>query len=157
MVRPPGVSDRGLVHRRNEDAFFLEVIGAAAVAVVCDGVSTSAAPDIAAQVAADTVGRSLSDALRETLARPGSPGPGWDPGERGDRRYHRRRGGRGWCALDGAGDRDAPSCTAVAECGTGATSTVGSPGDSRAYWIDVERRDASPPTTPGCGTRSTRA
>ena len=59
-----GANDRGLTHPRNEDALFVEVIGDGAVAVVCDGVSASAAPHIAAQVAAETTGRTLSDALR---------------------------------------------------------------------------------------------
>ena len=54
--RLPAVSDRGLVHERNEDALFVRVeVGGRVrtVAVVCDGVSTSAAPQVAAQVAAD--------------------------------------------------------------------------------------------------------
>ena len=134
-----GVTDRGLVHRRNEDACFVEVVGATAVvAVVCDGVSTSAAPDIAAQVAADTVGRSLSGAVRETLDEPRPLGPGWDPA--GTLIDAITAAGK---AVDGvpwmaAGDRDAPSCTVVAAVWDGTTATVGWAGDSRAYWFGTD-------------------
>src|SRR5207253_631453 len=51
-----GVSDRGLRHHRNEDAMALAAEqapdGPAVLAVVCDGVSSSARPDEAAQAAA---------------------------------------------------------------------------------------------------------
>src|SRR5580693_1314115 len=51
-----GVSDRGLRHHRNEDAMALAAEqapdGPAVVAVVCDGVSSSARPDEASQAAA---------------------------------------------------------------------------------------------------------
>jgi serine/threonine protein phosphatase PrpC len=51
-----GVSDRGLRHHRNEDAMALAAEqapdGPAVVAVVCDGVSSSARPDEASRVAA---------------------------------------------------------------------------------------------------------
>ena len=57
------VSDRGLGHRRNEDAFHIETHGGTAVVVVCDGVSASTAPEIASQVAAEVAGRSMSAAL----------------------------------------------------------------------------------------------
>src|SRR6201986_120010 len=50
-----GVSDRGLRHHRNEDAMALAAEqapdGPAVVAVVCDGVSSSARPDEPSQVA----------------------------------------------------------------------------------------------------------
>src|SRR5512142_3334436 len=52
-----GVSNRGLRHHRNEDAMALDTAqapdGPAVVAVVCDGVSSSARPDQASLVAAD--------------------------------------------------------------------------------------------------------
>src|SRR5262249_23027235 len=61
------VSDQGLVHRRNDDAFHLESIDGSIVAVVCDGVSTSVAADLAARRAARATGRFLVQALsRET-------------------------------------------------------------------------------------------
>src|ERR1700749_4152593 len=52
-----GVSDRGLRHHRNEDAMALAAEqapdGPAVVAVVCDGVSSSARPDQASLVSAE--------------------------------------------------------------------------------------------------------
>src|SRR6201985_1100378 len=51
-----GVSDRGLRHHRNEDAMALAAEqapdGPAVVAIVCDGVSSSARPDETSQAAA---------------------------------------------------------------------------------------------------------
>src|SRR5690349_14412771 len=54
-----GISDRGHHHRHNEDAFRLESVGDAIVAVVCDGVSTSAAPELASRRAVDAAARVL--------------------------------------------------------------------------------------------------
>jgi serine/threonine protein phosphatase PrpC len=63
-----GISDRGRQHHRNEDAMALAVTqtpsGPAAVAVVCDGVSTAARPDEASLAAATTAIRILTEALR---------------------------------------------------------------------------------------------
>ena len=61
------VSDRGLVHARNEDAFALEVIGDHCIAaVVCDGISSSSAGDLAARSAA----RAAADVLVAALGAP---------------------------------------------------------------------------------------
>jgi hypothetical protein len=57
------VSDVGHVHRRNEDAFFLDADSRRVIAVVCDGVSSSVAPDVAARVAADAAGGVLRDGI----------------------------------------------------------------------------------------------
>jgi serine/threonine protein phosphatase PrpC len=63
-----GVSDRGLRHRRNEDAMALDSIqtpdGLVTVAVVCDGVSSSPRPDAASQVAAQAALPVLLEAVR---------------------------------------------------------------------------------------------
>jgi serine/threonine protein phosphatase PrpC len=134
--RAAGVTDRGLVHERNEDAFFVETIDRAVIAVVCDGVSTSAAPQVAAQVAAQVAGRELSDALH-TARRPDAS----------------RRAGEARAALTRAitaagkavlevpwlpsPGRDAPSCTVVAAMWEGTDIVVGWVGDSRAYWVDA--------------------
>ena len=65
-----GVSDRGLRHHRNEDAMALAAEqapdGPAVVAVVCDGVSSSARPDEASQVAAQAALPVLVAAVRES-------------------------------------------------------------------------------------------
>ncbi|HWR47764.1 MAG TPA: hypothetical protein VN327_09190, partial [Pseudonocardiaceae bacterium] len=69
-----GVSDRGLRHHRNEDALALRDVGlragpwsvqrGVAVAIVCDGVSSSARPDAASQTAAEVAAETLVAALR---------------------------------------------------------------------------------------------
>ena len=63
-----GVSDRGLRHHRNEDAMALAAEqapdGPAVVAVVCDGVSSSAHPDEASQAAAQAALEVLVAAVR---------------------------------------------------------------------------------------------
>ena len=63
-----GVTDRGLRHHRNEDAMALATAdtpaGPAVVAVVCDGVSTSARPDEASLAAARAAARVLLTAVR---------------------------------------------------------------------------------------------
>ncbi len=59
-----GVSDRGLKHFRNEDFFAICQAGATAIAVLCDGVSSSLRPDEAARdgalAARDSLCASLS-------------------------------------------------------------------------------------------------
>ena len=55
-----GVTDRGRVHRRNEDALSLQCVADTVIAVVCDGVSSSVAADSASRVAADVAGRVLA-------------------------------------------------------------------------------------------------
>jgi serine/threonine protein phosphatase PrpC len=65
------VSDRGLRHHRNEDAMAVSATaetGSRAVLVVCDGVSSSADPDIASLGAAR--------AARDVLDGPGAAGSG---------------------------------------------------------------------------------
>ena len=63
-----GVTDRGLRHHRNEDAMALAIAGTksgpAVVAVVCDGVSSSARPDEASLAAARAAARVLLMAVR---------------------------------------------------------------------------------------------
>src|SRR5262249_57402383 len=63
-----GVTDRGLRHHRNEDAMALATAelasGPAAVAVVCDGVSSSQRPDEASLAAAQAAVRVLLTGVR---------------------------------------------------------------------------------------------
>jgi serine/threonine protein phosphatase PrpC len=125
LGRVAAVSDRGLTHRRNEDAFALEVRGDHLVAVVCDGVSASVSPDRAARVAADTVVQMLAAAIDDgadvtaamaeavTVARAAVERVPWVATQR----------------------LAAPSCTLVAAVWDGRAITVASVGDSRAYWI----------------------
>jgi serine/threonine protein phosphatase PrpC len=122
------VSDRGRVHRRNEDAFQLDVLGSSRVAaVVCDGISSASSGDLAARRAASAAARTLSAALSDphrdgfavTLdaietARTAVEQVPWTT-----------RAGRAM-----------PSCTLVSALYRDGEVVVGSIGDSRAYLID---------------------
>jgi serine/threonine protein phosphatase PrpC len=124
-----GVSDRGLRHQRNEDAVFVAAAGRCAVAVVCDGVSVSAAPEVAAQVAAEVAGEWLLELVRGgTEDEVGRQAMAASLAHGGD-----AVAGVPWLV---ASERNGPSCTAVAAVWDGTAVTVGWAGDSRAYWID---------------------
>jgi serine/threonine protein phosphatase PrpC len=122
-----GVTDRGLRHPRNEDAMALATAdgprGAVAIAVVCDGVSTSPRPDDASLAAAQASVRTLLTSARrgddpeeaslaavysahQALARMGSPGR-------------------------------APSATYISAVIDSEAITVCWLGDSRAYWLST--------------------
>ena len=122
-------TDRGRVHPHNQDAFALRVgagdaptVIGPAVVVVCDGVSSSVTPERAARAAADAAADTLSASLADgapdlpaaiAAARRTVEAIAWTP----------------------RGALPAPSCTLVAAAWDGTTITVGSVGDSRAYWI----------------------
>jgi len=123
-----GLTHRGLVKAENQDALFLQYADRRLVAVVCDGVSTSVSAAEAARLACTAAGAALT----------------------------RPPGGRATDAAIAAAVADAqravlsirwqqrallaaPSCTIVAAVSDGNTITVGSLGDSRAYWVDAER------------------
>lgn len=127
LVVAAAVSDRGRTHRRNEDAFHLEVVGERSVAaVVCDGISTASSGDVAARRAASAAGAFLARAAA-------------DPGRDGSAAVAE--------AIDAAResveqvrwttrtDRGMPSCTLVSALGRDGEIVVGSVGDSRAYWV----------------------
>ncbi|WP_328913583.1 MULTISPECIES: protein phosphatase 2C domain-containing protein [unclassified Streptomyces] len=133
------VSDRGLRHHRNEDAFTLSRAalpdgGHALAAVVCDGVSTAYRPDDASAAAAAAGGDWLLSAL-----------------ERGVSAEEAMRGAlmAAFDAVTALADEEdapgspphhnAPACTCVSAVVTGPVFTVGWIGDSRAYWIPDDR------------------
>lgn len=137
-----GVSDIGLVHRRNEDALCLLLAtgGGAAptgtgVVVVCDGVTTAPDSDVASLAAAQSAAAAIWRTI--TQAAPGAP--------RRPLLAAAVRAGHAAASqavLDTASpdlpESDAPSCTFVAcavEPGTIVTAWVG---DSRAYWLPDE-------------------
>jgi serine/threonine protein phosphatase PrpC len=121
-----GVSDKGRTHWRNEDAFAISVDGARVVAVVCDGVSTTANPDKASQAAADQALAVLEgadeappvllldafsaarSAVEATDGEPAPPDIGW------------------------------PSCTFLACVVDGAVVDIAGMGDCRSYWLPAE-------------------
>ena len=118
------VSDRGRRHHRNEDAFAVaQAPNGRILAVVCDGVSTTARPDEASRAAADA-------ALTALVASAGLDG------ERAlDAAYLAARLAVHqipWEAEEGTG---APSCTFLAAAVTGCDVRVASMGDSRAFWM----------------------
>jgi PPM family protein phosphatase len=125
-----GVSDRGLRHSRNEDAMAFAVIGGedgrpTSVVVVCDGVSTSADPHRASQLAADTALEDLVHALRRGEAADASTAAAIESAQRAvtmlAEEYPERT--------------TAPSCTIVTAVVEPGRVTVGWVGDSRVYWL----------------------
>jgi serine/threonine protein phosphatase PrpC len=137
-----GVTDRGLRHYRNEDAMALAAPatqnGPAAVAVVCDGVSSSGRPDEASLAAADAGVRALLAALRSGASAA-------DASERAI-------GAAGEAVAGLAGDAEnsanAPATTYISAVITDGEVTLCWVGDSRAYWLP-----ASPDTAAGLLTR----
>lgn len=133
------VSDRGLRHHRNEDAFAVATAslpdGTPAVAtVVCDGVSTAYRPDDASAAAAAAGSESLLAALERGApaqeAMHGALMAAFDAvtalaGEEE--------------APDGGPHHNSPACTCVSAVVIGPVFTVGWIGDSRAYWIPDDR------------------
>jgi serine/threonine protein phosphatase PrpC len=141
-----GVSDRGRRHHRNEDALALRDVGpglragpgsaqrGVTVAIVCDGVSSSARPDEASQTAAEAAAETLVAALRA------------EDGPAAATREAIHAADRAVAELAGAdrADRGAPACTFVSAIVTGEEITVGWVGDSRAYWIPQTHTDSTP-------------
>jgi serine/threonine protein phosphatase PrpC len=121
-----GVSDRGLRHHRNEDAMALAAEqapdGPAVVAVVCDGVSSSARPDEASQVAAQAALPLLVAAVQA----------GGDLGQASRAAVAAAR--QAIADLQGPGG-DTSATTFVSAVASGYEVTLCWLGDSRAYWL----------------------
>ncbi len=127
------ISDRGRVHRRNEDSFFLELADEHNVAaVVCDGISSASAGNAAARDAAKTAGAVLAGALAT---------PERDANSVMVEAIQAAGGAVAqveWTTRTGRVD---PSCTLVSALRRGDEVVIGWVGDSRAYWLDaVETR-----------------
>jgi serine/threonine protein phosphatase PrpC len=137
-----GVSDRGLRHHRNEDALALREVcqvpadRGVAVAIVCDGVSSSACPEQASETAAEVAANTLVAALRA------------EDGPVSATREAIHAAGRAVAGLAhpdrGEGGPTAPACTVVSAIVTLGSVTVGWVGDSRAYWIPQAGSGATP-------------
>jgi serine/threonine protein phosphatase PrpC len=123
-----GVTDRGLRHTRNEDAMALAVTmspdGPAALAVVCDGVSSAPRADEASLIAARAAIRALLLAVRA----------GDDPAAASAAAA--RAGGTALAEL--TGPAGAPAATYASAVVTGDAVTVCWLGDSRVYWLAAE-------------------
>ncbi|HMH39184.1 MAG TPA: protein phosphatase 2C domain-containing protein [Streptosporangiaceae bacterium] len=123
-----GVTDRGLRHPRNEDAMALATTetpaGPVAIAVVCDGVSSSPNPEDASLTGAQAAVRMLLSSIRR----------GDDPDEASMaavRQAHEAM------AILGSPSR-APSATYVSVIVGPEEVTLCWLGDSRAYWLATE-------------------
>jgi serine/threonine protein phosphatase PrpC len=122
------VSDRGRVHRRNEDAYRIEVLDPVHVAaVICDGISSASAGDAAARDAAAAAAQALVQALHDSARDPNAATV--DAVEAA----HAAVAGVAWTTR---ADRGWPSCTLVCALRRGDEIVIGSVGDSRAYWLD---------------------
>ncbi|MEU4011813.1 protein phosphatase 2C domain-containing protein [Streptomyces pseudogriseolus] len=139
------VSDRGLRHHRNEDAFAVGTTtlpdgSPVSVAVVCDGVSSATRPDEASLAASGAANASLLDALprgthpqqamHEAILAASEAVNALADEQPAEAREH-------------APQQNAPACTIVGAVVTAGLLVVGWVGDSRAYWIPVDR--SAPP------------
>lgn len=123
------VSDRGKVHRRNEDSFHVEVAGERGVAVVvCDGTSTASAGNAAARDAAKAAGAVLADALEHPERNAAAAMNDAIQAAAGAVQEVE------WTTRTG---RVNPSCTLVSALCRAHEVVIGWVGDSRAYWIDA--------------------
>jgi serine/threonine protein phosphatase PrpC len=127
------VSDKGLRHHRNEDAFALAEAerpdgGRAIIAVVCDGVSSATRPDEASAAASQAGGAQLANDLADG-AEPRQAMP--------EALLTAAAAVSALAPPEAAGDPhfNAPACTCVSAVLIGDLLTVGWIGDSRAYWI----------------------
>ncbi|MEU8886590.1 PP2C family serine/threonine-protein phosphatase [Streptomyces sp. NPDC048442] len=136
------VSDRGLRHHRNEDAFAISEAelpdgSTATIAVVCDGVSSATRPDeasAAAAAAANTLlleslprGTHPQQALHEAILAAAEAvnvlaAQQPQPTEHDPHRH-----------------QNAPACTLVSSIVAGGLLVVGWIGDSRVYWVPDDR------------------
>ncbi|MET8943876.1 PP2C family serine/threonine-protein phosphatase [Streptomyces sp. NPDC004542] len=137
------VSDRGLRHHRNEDAFAVARAALpdgspAVLAVVCDGVSSATRPDDASLAASRAAGGALLAALPH--------------GTHPQQAMHDAIVAASHAvnaladeptAREHAVHQNAPACTIVGAVVTSDLLVVGWVGDSRAYWVPLDR--AAPP------------
>jgi serine/threonine protein phosphatase PrpC len=124
-----GVTDKGLRHPRNEDAMALATErapdGPMVLAVVCDGVSTSARPDDASLAAVQAALPVLMTAVRE----------GSDLGQAS---LAAVAAARGSVAKLAAPSGDTSATTFVSVVAGGSEVTMCWLGDSRAYWLAAD-------------------
>ena len=123
-----GVSDRGLRHHRNEDAFHIAVVptaaGQVAVAIVSDGVSSAPRPDEASLTAVRTGMKLLAEGVQR----------GDDPAEASLTAVNAAaRALAGLAGADGA-----PAATYVSAVVSQELITICWLGDSRAYWLAAD-------------------
>ncbi|WP_405872660.1 MULTISPECIES: PP2C family serine/threonine-protein phosphatase [unclassified Streptomyces] len=138
------VSDRGLRHHRNEDAFgightALPDGSPVSVAIVCDGVSSATRPDEASLAAA----RAANESVLAALPRGTHPQQAMHDAIVAASHAVNALAGEPATAREHSPHQNAPACTIVGSIVTSGLLVVGWVGDSRAYWIPVDR--SSPP------------
>ncbi|SNX58522.1 serine/threonine protein phosphatase PrpC [Streptomyces sp. TLI_55] len=134
------VSDRGLRHHRNEDAFAVGTTALpdgspASVAIVCDGVSSATRPDAASLAAS----RAASESLLAALPRGTHPQQAMHEAIVAASRAVNALAAEPQTAREHAPHQNAPACTIVGAVVTAGLLVVGWVGDSRAYWVPVDR------------------
>lgn len=125
-----GISDRGFKHHHNEDYLACAKVDPnhSYVLVVCDGVSSSQSPELAAKAAADNVCLALSNAIEKG-----------DISAEAAIKLAMKSALTSVAAIPHINSKnDAPSTTIVAAIVQNRTATIGWLGDSRAYWISPQ-------------------
>lgn len=121
-----GVSDRGLRHHRNEDYLALQTVNNNThILIVCDGVSSSSNPHIAAQTASESASTALITAIKQK--------------QNPESAIKSAVAAALSCLCNipytKSINSEPPSTTIVAAVVQQNTATIGWVGDSRAYWI----------------------
>ncbi|MBX9398323.1 protein phosphatase 2C domain-containing protein [Streptomyces sp. TRM72054] len=138
------VSDRGLRHHRNEDAFgigrtALPDGSGALVAIVCDGVSSATRPDDASLAAS----RAASESLLAALPLGTHPQQAMHDAIVAASNAVNALAQEPATAREHQPHQNAPACTLVGAVVTAGLLVVGWVGDSRVYWVPVDR--SAPP------------
>ncbi|MEU9453887.1 PP2C family serine/threonine-protein phosphatase [Streptomyces sp. NPDC048277] len=134
------VSDRGLRHHRNEDAFTVGHTALpdgtpAVLAVVCDGVSSATRPDEASMAAS----RAAGEALLAALPQGTHPQAALHEAIVAASQAVNALAEEPPSAREHTPHQNAPACTIVGSIVTSGLLVVGWVGDSRAYWVPVDR------------------
>ncbi|MFJ4618090.1 PP2C family serine/threonine-protein phosphatase [Streptomyces sp. NPDC088812] len=134
------VSDRGLRHHRNEDAFGVGHTALpdgtpVSVAIVCDGVSSATRPDDASLAASRVASRSLLTALPQGT----HPQQAMHDAIVAASHAVNALAEEPATAREHAPHQNAPACTLVGAVVTAGLLVVGWVGDSRVYWVPADR------------------
>ncbi|MGW5862094.1 protein phosphatase 2C domain-containing protein [Streptomyces sp. NPDC055239] len=134
------VSDRGLRHHRNEDAFAISSAALpdgspAVVAIVCDGVSSATRPDEASLAAS----RAANESLLDALPRGTHPQQAMHDAILSAADAVNALAAEPTQAREHSPHQNAPACTLVGSIIAGGLLVVGWVGDSRAYWVPDDR------------------
>ncbi|WP_405816855.1 protein phosphatase 2C domain-containing protein [Streptomyces sp. NBC_01390] len=137
------VTDRGLRHHRNEDAYAISHTTLpnrtpALVAIVCDGVSSATRPDEASLAAS----RAAGDSLMAALPQGAHPQQAMHEAILAASHAVNALADEPAGAREHAPHQNSPACTLVGCVVTPSLLVVGWVGDSRAYWVPLDRSTA---------------